>query len=581
MVGNVESYTNRASGHTTSQKYEYDDLYQLKVAEGNTSYHPNDPGNSNNAPHYSATYRQTFDFDIIGNMTEKTSTSFVSNQTRIGANLNYNLDYSYAEGTHRAQQIGNRYYSYDRNGNVIAEREGSPATNPEVYRPYYQDNDLYWTEYGFGLVRPEGARQEDGVYQRNYRWNERNLLSESSDSVFTVQYRYGADGQRAIKYVVNHNRTTLYFNNMWHMNNSAGSTWVQSKHIYLGETRITTKYSSEDNQNLPAERNRIFYYHSDHLGSAQTVTSHNGSIHERLEYTPYGEMWIDWKSSSSGDTTPFRFTAQEFDPETGLYYYGARYLDPRISRWLSVDPAMGEYVPVAPVNDDARKHNQNLPGMGGVFNIINLHTYRYAGNNPIKYVDPDGEAILIPVLIIAAISLSLASCQARRSALSYEPHLWNDGRNGPIQSTTNCYAYALNLKRNPITGNNFLPRESGSFALQPGDLAGIKVNVNLMLTNSAYLVGLVEGDAIASGRTFKRIGGADEQISAGNWRVALVLAPGFDYHWYRQNDDGTWSHKLGESAVTNLDHSGAVITNPETASRGAYTQFVGYFEVGP
>ena len=81
---------------------------------------------------------------------------------------------------------------------------------------------------------------------------------------------------------------------------------------------------------------------------------------------------------------------KERDSETGLYYYGARYLDSRTSRWLSGDPAMGEYVPSAPVNDEARKRNKNLPGMGGVFNYVNLYVYHYAGNNPVKYVDPDG-----------------------------------------------------------------------------------------------------------------------------------------------------------------------------------------------
>ena len=54
----------------------------------------------------------------------------------------------------------------------------------------------------------------------------------------------------------------------------------------------------------------------------------------------------------------------------------------------------------APINDEAKKHNENLPGKGGVYNTINLHVYHYAGYsqrsfelyNPVKYTDPDGES---------------------------------------------------------------------------------------------------------------------------------------------------------------------------------------------
>lgn len=53
----------------------------------------------------------------------------------------------------------------------------------------------------------------------------------------------------------------------------------------------------------------------------------------------------------------------------------------------------GDYIPGAPVNDEARKRNGNLPGQGGIFNYVNMHVYHYAGNNPVKYVDPDGKWI--------------------------------------------------------------------------------------------------------------------------------------------------------------------------------------------
>jgi RHS repeat-associated protein len=125
------------------------------------------------------------------------------------------------------------------------------------------------------------------------------------------------------------------------------------------------------------------------------VSTKDGHEYERVEYTPYGELWIEQRAEGMGQDggTPFRFTGKDLDAETGFYYYGARYLNPKTGIWISADPAMGDYIPKAPVDEEARKRNGNLPGMGGVFNYVNMHVYHYAGNNPIKYIDPDGRDI--------------------------------------------------------------------------------------------------------------------------------------------------------------------------------------------
>ena len=121
-----------------------------------------------------------------------------------------------------------------------------------------------------------------------------------------------------------------------------------------------------------------------------TKTGNTGSVLKYFVSGGNGELWIEKASAISALNIPYRFTGKERDKETSLYYVGARYLDSRTSRWLSVDPALGEYVPVAPNSDSARRRNQNLPGMGGVFNTVNLHAYHYSNNNPIRYTDPDG-----------------------------------------------------------------------------------------------------------------------------------------------------------------------------------------------
>jgi RHS repeat-associated protein len=111
----------------------------------------------------------------------------------------------------------------------------------------------------------------------------------------------------------------------------------------------------------PSGAGGSYYYHSDHLGSANYITDETGSVSQHLEYIPYGETFVDERYSTWH--SPYKFNGKERDEETGLTYYGARYFDG--NGWLSVDPLAHKY-----------------PNVG---------SYVYCLGNPVKYVDKDGK----------------------------------------------------------------------------------------------------------------------------------------------------------------------------------------------
>ena len=203
--------------------------------------------------------------------------------------------------------------------------------------------------------------------------------TQETECVYSTAFVYGQDGQRSNKYTGN--TETLYFNKMWtHHTDSGNSIYggQTSKNIYLGETRIVTKLNAGKEPTYQEEYYKQYYYHSDHLGSASLISDYKGNEYQRIEYTPYGETWVEKTQNNGLEYLSYKFTAKELDEEKGLYYYGARYLDPKYSMWISTDTALGEYV----TPDENKKY--------GVFDHINLNLYHYGGNNPIKYTDPDG-----------------------------------------------------------------------------------------------------------------------------------------------------------------------------------------------
>ena len=92
----------------------------------------------------------------------------------------------------------------------------------------------------------------------------------------------------------------------------------------------------------------------------------------------------------------------------------------------------------------------------------------------------------------------------------------------------------------------------------------------------------LSADAEVLGLKVTRVNFASYEAKQGNWVVALAYASdGSDYHWYKRDPDGTWSHKRGAYIVENWDYAHRTITDPANCNRGKYDCFLGYYEIGP
>ena len=132
--------------------------------------------------------------------------------------------------------------------------------------------------------------------------------------------------------------------------------------LEAAQTRALARAAKNNFQEGDTYEKMQFYYHPDHLGSSSYITNLEGEVVQHIEYVPFGEVFVEERNNIWN--TPYLFNAKEFDEETGLYYYGARYYDPRFGLWISVDPLYEIDLSTSP--------------------------YAFCGNNPIIRIDSDG-----------------------------------------------------------------------------------------------------------------------------------------------------------------------------------------------
>jgi len=292
-------------------------LYSIttsKQAAGfmNISYNYDNAGNITRITDYlDSTKTRTYTYEALNRLTSATSTSYGGTLTwqynKIG-NMTYNSrvgNYTYGTKPHAVTQAGADTYTYDNNGNMTG----------GAGRTFTYDYD-----------------------------NRATSIVKAGAATISV---YDASGIRVKK--VTPGFTTIYIGK--HYECTSG---VCTKYLFAGSDRIVS-----------IEGSNTRYYHTDHLGSSSVITDQSGGSVQSIYYYPYGEI----HTNSGTDVARHKFTGQEWDAETGLYYYGARYYDPRLVRFTSADTI----VPSA-------------------FDPQALNRYSYVLNNPIILKDLDGHS---------------------------------------------------------------------------------------------------------------------------------------------------------------------------------------------
>lgn len=299
-----------------SQRFTYDSLNRLLTA------------------HYAGGDQIDFGYDSVGNLVHKSSTLPAQNVGAFGIGQ--------SAGPHAVTQVGGASWRYDANGNLIE-------------KP------------GF-----------------TYAWDFRNRLTNvTGEAGLQQQQSYDYADRRITKWVRNGaaSELVLYPDRSFEVR---GNQLV--KYFFANDERIAEVRTFFDQSRLirslhgavtpptgdPAQTETRFY-HGDHLGSATVLVDPDGNVVERRSYHPYGQT----RTQQGAPTTAYSFTGKELDDAIGLYYYGARYYDPTVARFISVDPLYAEQ----PEKDLADPQALNL--------------YAYVRNNPVRNIDPDGEDAVV------------------------------------------------------------------------------------------------------------------------------------------------------------------------------------------
>jgi RHS repeat-associated protein len=281
----------------------------------------------------------SYTLDSAGNRTAKTD-----QLAAVTSNYTYDAIYQLTQVTQANNTTES--YSYDPEGNRTASLGASSYTTNASNELTATSNASYtYDSNGNTLTKTVGSNTT------SYTWDFENRLTSVTlpGSGGTVTFKYDPMGRRIYKSSSSSTSVFAYDgDNMVEETNATGA--------------VVSRYEQTQNIDEPLAMLRssaTSYYNADGIGSVTSLTNSAGAAAETYTYDSFGKV----TASSGSLVNPFQYTGRESDPETGLYYYRARYYDQSAGRFIGEDPIRFE---------------------GGV------DFYAYVGNSPTTYDDPRG-----------------------------------------------------------------------------------------------------------------------------------------------------------------------------------------------
>jgi len=238
----------------------------------------------------------------------------------------------------------------------------------------YDDRDRLLTENGTTYGYDDNGNLTSKSGEATYTWDfEERLIRVDKTDGTVVTHAYDADGNRVRTEITPSTGPPQFTNFLVDPISSLSHVVAESD----GSGTFLAYYVRADDLLSVIRLTEQRHYHADGLGSIRVLTDETGAITDIYAYTAFGEEL----GHIGTDAQPYQFAGEQYDPNVGFYYNRARWLDPAVGRFISMDP-----------------------WEGSPFEPSSLHRYLYANAEPISNTDPTGLFSLVQSLVSFSVA---------------------------------------------------------------------------------------------------------------------------------------------------------------------------------